>query len=87
MKMNDIWHFIVSNSDTFQSIWFFFVTLIGAAITQVLSLNSEDMGATPFLKQMWPDKESIWYVRRNFVIIVFLGTILSFIILEPGCRC
>lgn len=82
--MDVFWHFVLDNGEIFQRIWFFIVTLIGASATQVLSLNSENMGATPFLKQMWPGKEEIWYKRRNFVIIVLLGTVLSYVILEPN---
>lgn len=82
--MNDFWQFVVAHGEVFQRVWFFFVTLFGAAATQVLSLNSDELGATPFLKQMWPGKEDIWYIRRNFLIIVCLGTVLSYVILEPN---
>lgn len=62
---------------------FFLTTLLGAIITQILSFNLESVKAIPFLRKWFEDKSENWYARCNCVALVFVGTILSFTILEP----
>lgn len=76
--------FLISNIELIQKCCFFFVTLIGAVTTQLLSCNSKAVGATPFLKMWFSKKSNKWYFRANCIILVLCGTCLSFIILEPN---
>lgn len=75
---------ILNNTDVFIGIWNFFLTLVGAAITQMLSLKIGTVGVIPFLKTWCPKKSKTWYMRVNCVMLVIIGAILSFIILEPN---
>ena len=75
--------FVIEHASSFQDCWFFFLTFVGATITQVFSLYTGTVAATPFLQTWFKEKSDTWYARRNSVLIVFLGTILSYIILEP----
>lgn len=82
--MQVLLRFIIENASLFQDCWFFFLTFIGATITQVLSFNIGTVGATTFLQMWFKEKSDIWYARRNCILLVLVGTILSFIILEPN---
>lgn len=75
--------FLVNHAVIFQTIWFFCVTLIGATITQLLSFKLDTVGAIPFLKKMWPNRDDSWYSRWNCVILIVVGSFLAFVILEP----
>lgn len=81
--MEKFLHVIVDHSEIFLEFWYFFLTVIGAAITQLLSLKIGTVGAMPFLKMWYPKKSKTWYMRVNCVILVMVGALLSFIILEP----
>lgn len=81
--MDELLKFIINKSDFFQHCWFFFLTLLGATITQLLSFRLETVGAVPFLKKWFEGKSEIWYARRNCIILIIVGTVLSFIIIEP----
>lgn len=76
--------FILENASSFQECWFFFLMLLGATITQVLSFNIGTIGATPFLQMWFKQKTDNWYVRSNCILLILVGTVLSFIILEPN---
>ena len=76
--------FITENASSFQECWFFFLTLLGATITQVLSFNIGTIGATPFLQMWFKQKSDNWYARSNCILLILVGTVLSFIILEPN---
>lgn len=82
--MNSLLHLFLEQTDFFIGCWNFFITLVGAAITQLLSLKIGTVGATPFLKMWCPQKSKTWYLRANCVMLVMVGAILSFIILEPN---
>lgn len=75
--------FLIDHMSIFQPVWFFCVTLFGAAITQLLSFKLDTVGAIPFLKKFWPNKTDLWYYRWNCIILVVVGSLLAFIILEP----
>ena len=81
--MNDLSEFALETVITLQGCWFLFMTFVGATITQLLSFDLETAGATPFLKMWFKDKPEIWYSRANCVVLILVGTTLSFVILEP----
>ncbi|DAA94701.1 TPA: hypothetical protein CPT79_00020 [Candidatus Gastranaerophilales bacterium HUM_6] len=70
-------------SGLLRSIGLFLVTFIGALITEMLSLYADTQGVKPFLRKMMPGKSRHWYVVANAILLPIIGTILSFIILEP----
>lgn len=82
--MKELLHELVQHSDMFVDAWNFFITLIGAAITQLLSLKMGTVGALPFLKMWCPNKGDTWYLRANCILLVLIGATMSFIILEPN---
>ena len=82
-KMNEVLDICGTYPQLFKSLGYFFITFIGAAITQLLSFHYETVGATPFLKKFFPGKNERWYFRTNCITLIAIGTILSFIILEP----
>lgn len=82
--MEELLHVLIQHSDMFVAVWNFFVTLVGAAITQLLSLKIGAVGALPFLRMWCPNKSEIWYLRANCVLLVLIGATMSFIILEPN---
>ena len=82
--MKELLHVLIQHSDKFVDVWNFFITLVGASITQLLSLKMGTVGALPFLKMWWPDKRETWYLRANCVLLVLIGATMSFIILEPN---
>ena len=75
--------FALAHAVIIHHLWLFFVTFIGATITQLLSLGLGKVGATPFLKGWFPKKSKLWYVRANSIILILVGTFLSYVILEP----
>ena len=81
--MTELSNFITENLVFLQNCWFFFITFIGATITQLLSFKLGIVGATPFLKMWFEGKSDNWYARGNCIILIIIGTILSFTILEP----
>lgn len=81
--MNELFELLTDNIAFLQNCWFLFITFIGATITQLLSFKLGTVGATPFLKMWYRNKPEEWYARRNCIILIMVGTILSFIILEP----
>lgn len=82
--MKELLHVFVQHSDLFVGVWNFFITLVGAAITQLLSLKMGTVGALPFLKMWCPNKKDTWYLQANCVLLVLVGATMSFIILEPN---
>lgn len=70
-------------SDLFKESFLFVVTFIGAFITEMLSLYTNTQGVKPFLRRIRPGKSKQWYVRVNAILLPVIGTILSFVILEP----
>lgn len=82
--MDTLFNWIIAHSNIFTQIWFFFVTLVGAVITQLLSLKIGTVGATPFLTMWFPNRKKDWYLRANCITLVFVGAILSYVILEPS---
>lgn len=81
--MNKIIQTLLEHSDIFRECWNFFITIVGAAITQLLSLKIGTIGATPFLKMWCPKKSKNWYMRVNSILLVIIGATMSYIILEP----
>lgn len=81
--MNNLSELIIENVVFLQNCWFLFVTFIGAAITQMLSFNLKTVGATRFLRMWFNNKSEAWYARTNCVVLILVGTVLSFVILEP----
>ena len=73
----------ILESSLFKGICFFIVTLIGAFITEMLSLYADTEGVKPFLRRIKPGKNKQWYIVANAILLPLIGTILSFIILEP----
>lgn len=71
------------NFSALLPLWYFFLTLVGATMTQVMSLKMGTVGTRPFLEMWWPKKSDVWYSRMNCLLLIILGTILSFVILEP----
>jgi len=61
----------------------FVMTLVGAIISQLLSLYKELDGCAPFLKKAFPKKTARWYFVANSLLLPLVGTTLAFIILEP----
>ena len=84
MNINDFLQFVLKHAGTLQTCWFILLTLLGAVITQVLSFNVGNVGTVRFLKIWKPNKSDAWYARSNCVLLVIVGTLLSFIILEPN---
>ena len=82
--MEELLHVLIQHSDRFVDVWNFFITLVGASITQLLSLKMGTVGTLPFLKMWWPNKGETWYLRANCVLLVLIGATMSFIILEPN---
>lgn len=74
---------LLEHSDIIIGCWNFFVTIVGAAITQLLSLKIGTVGVIPFLKMWCPKKSKNWYMRANCVLLVIIGATMSYIILEP----
>ena len=70
--------------DWFVCCWNFFITIVGATITQLLSWKIGTVGAIPFLKMWFPHKGKTWYLRANCVLLVLVGATMSFVILEPN---
>lgn len=81
--MDKLLQMILEHTDIFIGFWNFFITLVGAAITQLLSLKIGTVGATPFLKMWCPKKSKTWYLRANCILLVMIGAIMSYIIIEP----
>ena len=46
--MEELLHFLVQHSDRFVDVWNFFITLVGASITQLLSLKMGTVGGIAF---------------------------------------
>lgn len=69
--------------DLLQQLLFFITTLVGAFISQLLSLYKDLEGCQPFLKMAFPKKSKRWYYISNTLLLPIIGTILAFIILEP----
>lgn len=69
--------------DSFQQIFFFIATLVGAFISQLLSLHKDLKGCQPFLKMAFPKKSKRWYYISNSLLLPVIGSILAFVILEP----
>ena len=82
--MDDFLQFVLKHAGVFQACWFFFLTLLGAVVTQVLSFNLGNVGTVSFLKIWKPEKSEAWYARCNCVLLVLVGTLLSYIILDPN---
>ena len=82
--MEELLYVLIQHTDKFVDVWNFFITLVGASITQLLSLKMGTVGALPFLKMWWPNKGETWYLRANCVLLVLIGATMSFIILEPN---
>lgn len=61
----------------------FMVTIAGATITQLLSMHIGTIGTINFLRTWYPDKQNQWYEKINCVLLIAIGSIISFIILEP----
>lgn len=78
----DIFQFLIE-SGLLKSICLFFVTFVGALITEMLSLYADTQGVKPFLRKINPGKSKHWYVVANAILLPIIGTILSFVILEP----
>ena len=66
-----------------RQVLFFLTTLVGAIISQMLSLHKNLEGCTPFLKRAWPKKTKRWYFLANSMILPMVGSVLAFVILEP----
>lgn len=73
----------IIESGFLKSFFLLFVTFIGALITEMLSLYTGTQGVKPFLRKVLPGKSKHWYVVANALLLPIIGTILSFIILEP----
>lgn len=67
----------------FKQVIFFLTTLVGAIISQLLSLHKNLEGCTPFLKRAWPKKSKRWYFLTNSIVLPLVGSVLAYIILEP----
>lgn len=74
---------MIIESNVFKGIFLFIVTFIGAFITEMLSLYADTEGVKPFLKRIKPGKNKQWYIVANAILLPVIGTILSFVILEP----
>lgn len=83
-NMERLLHILLEHSDIISGLLYFFITVVGATITQLLSLSVGTVGVTPFLKMWWPKKSKNWYLRVNCIFLVWIGATLSFIILEPN---
>lgn len=82
--MTELLKNLIDSTSFLQNCWFLFLTFIGATITQLLSFKLGPIGSTTFLKMWFQDKSNNWYARTNCVILVFIGTFFSFIVLEPN---
>ena len=82
-EMKDLLELYAKYPHFFESVGYFFTTFIGAVITQLLSLHYGTVGANSFLKHFFPNKDDNWYYRANCITLITVGTILSFVILEP----
>lgn len=81
--MSEVYRFLLTHMDWWSGLWYFIMTMVGAIITQLLTLSIGTVGALPFLHKCFPRKTKVWYERTNCILLVFIGTILSFLILEP----
>jgi hypothetical protein len=60
------------------------VSWYGAICGHILSLYSEGFaGCQPFLRKIFPNKTDAFYVRVDFLLLPFIGTLLSIVLLEP----
>lgn len=75
--------FVFLENDWLRELFLFIMTFIGAFITEMLSLYTNTQGVKPFLRKIQPGKTRQWYVRTNAILLPVIGTILSFVILEP----
>lgn len=81
--MSEVYRFLLTHMDWWTDLWYFIITMVGAIITQLLSLPIGTVGTLPFLHKYFPKKKKVWYERTNCILLVFAGTVLSFFILEP----
>lgn len=81
--MNTLHQIITSHYGCIFGCLHFIVTIIGAICTQLFYMEAENAGTINFLKIWAPNKNDNWYKRMNCIILVVVGSIISFIILEP----
>ncbi|MBI1924089.1 hypothetical protein HYR99_07540 [Candidatus Poribacteria bacterium] len=72
------------NSPFFDSALNYIITLFGAAVMYMFSLNNGFQGAVQFLKKFFPGRSPVFYDRGDFFIVIFAGAIIGTIFFSPS---
>jgi len=61
----------------------FALTLCGSICLYLFSLQKGFVGSTPALKRLFPGKRDEVYARLDFLVVVFLGSIIGTVFFGP----
>jgi hypothetical protein len=57
--------------------------ILGALTLHLFSFDKNFAGANVVIRQLWPQKSDVFYHRLNFIIMMIVGPLVGFILLEP----
>jgi uncharacterized membrane protein YbjE (DUF340 family) len=61
----------------------FLLTLCGAIALYLFSLSKGFQGSVPVLRKLFPGRRDAFYDRLDFVIVIFLGSIIGTVFFVP----
>lgn len=68
----------------FKPTLYYFTTLFGAISMYVFSLNKGFSGSIDFLKAFFPNRQEVFYIRCDFIVVNIVGSIVGTIFFNPS---
>ncbi|MFP5263730.1 MAG: hypothetical protein ACLGJB_17760 [Blastocatellia bacterium] len=63
-------------------VWFV-ITLFGATVMYMFALSKKAPGSVTFLQTILPGRTQLFYDRLDFLVVVFVGSIIGTIFFHP----
>lgn len=78
--MDDIFAFLIRNKIFIIN---YSTTLFGVIVMYIFSLDKGFTGASENIKKLLPNKKDVFYSRMDFILVIFIGSIVGTIFFSP----